>query len=280
MRETQPIVLAYGGGTNSTAMLVGLMERGERVDLILFADTGGERPETYEHVRRVSEWLVARGMPAIVTVRYEKETLEDNCLRINGLPSIAYGYKKCSLKFKRDPQDKFCNNHPLLKAAWKRGGKVLKLIGYDADEPNRANRVSGLTDTKYDFRYPLIEWDWGREECVEAIARAGLPQPGKSACFFCPSSKKPEIFSLAVIHPHLAKRALEMERQAELTSVKGLGRAYAWEQYLMSVEDSLSLFVDCDEVFGPLDSAEINLAACDFSDAGKTTDCGCYDGDD
>ena len=35
-------IVSYGGGTNSTAMLVGLWERGERPDAIVFADTGGE----------------------------------------------------------------------------------------------------------------------------------------------------------------------------------------------------------------------------------------------
>ena len=31
-------VVAYGGGTNSTAMLVGMHEKGIPVDLILFAE--------------------------------------------------------------------------------------------------------------------------------------------------------------------------------------------------------------------------------------------------
>ena len=39
-------VISYGGGVDSTAMLVGLYQRGVPVDLILFADTGGKLPET------------------------------------------------------------------------------------------------------------------------------------------------------------------------------------------------------------------------------------------
>ena len=39
-------VLADGGGVNSSALLVGLHQRGIPVDLILFADTGGELPST------------------------------------------------------------------------------------------------------------------------------------------------------------------------------------------------------------------------------------------
>jgi len=41
-----PLVVAYGGGLNSTAMLCGFRERGIIPSLILFADTGGEMPET------------------------------------------------------------------------------------------------------------------------------------------------------------------------------------------------------------------------------------------
>ena len=36
-------VVGYGGGTDSTAMLVGLWQRQIPVDLILFADPGGDR---------------------------------------------------------------------------------------------------------------------------------------------------------------------------------------------------------------------------------------------
>lgn len=86
------IVLSYGGGTNSTAMLVGLMERGERPDLILFADTGGEKPHTYEHIETMQRWLRAAGWPTITTVRKEGITLERDCLDRKALPSIAYGF--------------------------------------------------------------------------------------------------------------------------------------------------------------------------------------------
>jgi len=37
-----PVVVSYGGGTNSTALLVGMQERDLRPDLILFADPGGD----------------------------------------------------------------------------------------------------------------------------------------------------------------------------------------------------------------------------------------------
>ena len=238
-------VASFGGGTDSTAMLIGMWQRGEKVDLILFADTGGEKPHTYEHIERFSKWLVKRGMPEIKIVRYEKETLEENCLRVKSLPSIAYGHKKCSLKFKVQPQDKFVNNWLPAKDAWARGEKVIKLIGYDASESRRAERPSSeVNQRKYQFRYPLIEWGLDRKTCIEVIQSAGLPLPGKSACFFCPSSKAQEVKQLAKDYPHLAQRAIAMEANADLTTIKGLGRDYSWTDLLKFDEAQTKMFDD------------------------------------
>jgi hypothetical protein len=79
------------------------------------------------------------------------------------------------------------------------------------------------------------------------IADAGLPVPIKSACFYCPASKKAEVICLRDHHPDLLERALAIERnaQAKLTSVKGLGRSYAWEAFLTKLDD-LPLFPSCD----------------------------------
>ena len=50
------IVMSDGGGTNSMAMLIGLRDSGIRPDLIVFADTGGERPHTYRYMDIKREW--------------------------------------------------------------------------------------------------------------------------------------------------------------------------------------------------------------------------------
>jgi len=231
------IIVSYGGGTNSTAMLIECVKRGIEVDLILFADTGGQRPETYCYVEMFSKWLVDNGMPEIIAVKkvtraQEILTLEDNCLQQKMLPSIAYGFKSCSHKYKIQPQDKYCNNNEKCKEGWK-DGKLTKFIGYDADEEHRAKIPE---DDKYKYQYPLVEWDMGRDECIETIKEAGLELPGKSACFFCPSSKPHEMRALQLQHPDLAARALKMEANAELTSIKGLGRNWAWRD-LLATED-------------------------------------------
>lgn len=249
--------MSFGGGTNSVAMLVEIRERGEpQPDLILFADTGGERPETYDYIQTINGWLESNGMPTVTIVRKggNGETLEENCLRKNMLPSLAYGFKSCSQKYKVGPQEKFCNNNAQVREVWDRGEQVVRLIGYDADE---AHRWAGKNwDTpRYKYRAPLVEWDMGRDECVQSIKRAGLPLPGKSSCFFCPASRVPEILDLEAKHPDLMARALAMEAQANLTSVKGLGRRFAWKDVIKIHNDQPGLFPTPVEI-----------------------DCGCYDG--
>ena len=104
----------------------------------------------------------------------------------------------------------------------------MKYIGYDAGETRRRDhaRIYDEQDKKYCKVYPLMEWGWKREDCITAIRKAGLPVPGKSSCFFCPSMKKAEILELQKQHPDLLARALALEANAQknLQRVKGLGR--------------------------------------------------------
>jgi len=224
-------IASYGAGTNSTAMLIKWITLGLPLDLILFADTGGEKPHTYSYIKRFNQWLLDNGGPKITIVVKggKSETLEESCLRLKVLPSKVYGSSTCSSKFKIEPQDKYCNNYPLIRDEWNAGRKITKLIGFDYDESHRAQKVP-VSDTKYDTRFPLIEWEMGREECLQTIKDAGLCSPGKSACFFCPSSKKSEIKQLQVTYPELFERAVAMEDNAKLNLdvIKGLGRHWSW----------------------------------------------------
>lgn len=255
------IAVAYGGGRDSTAMLIEAYKRGIRPDLIMFADTGSEMPHTYELVRTFSAWLVERGFPEITIVRKTRRngevlSLYDHCVNQQMLPSLAYGFKSCSVKFKREPQDKFCNNHPPCKAEWKAGRKVEKWIGYESGEERRAKNTE---DKKYRYRYPLIEWGMNREACLRTIVEAGIPPARKSSCFFCPSTTKRELLALKSEYPDLLKRAIHMEDLARpnLETVLGLGRRFSWRQFLEG-DPNATLFADY----------------CSLEVA-----CGCYDGD-
>lgn len=284
--EGSPIILCYGGGVDSTALLVILKRAGIRPDLITFADVGGEKPETYETVELMSRWCVSVGFPAIVTCKYDTthapyNDLEGNSIKNETLPSIAFGKKSCSIKWKQVPQDYHvkgcasgpnkCPPHPLWLDCQERGIKPVKLIGYDAG-PADLNRVKNINKTraekiakgeKYDdsfeFIYPLQQLGIAREDCIKLILDEGLPVPIKSACFFCPSSQKWELWWLAGTHPELLEKALVMEvtamtghhtrfdeiemgagfmeligsgdRWPSTKTTVGLGRSFAWNHW-------------------------------------------------
>lgn len=65
----QKLIVSWGVGTNSTAMLILCKKLGIRPDYILFADTGGESYETYEYLEYFQEWLVKNDMPKPHVVR-------------------------------------------------------------------------------------------------------------------------------------------------------------------------------------------------------------------
>lgn len=246
------LIACYGGGTNSTAMLIGMAERGIRPDAIVFADTGGEKPHTYEYIEMLSNWLEARQLPAISVVRNHQPSkhgsLEAMCLANKILPSIAYGFKSCSVQYKIEPQDKFIKE--TFPEAFEKK-QVIKAIGFDAGEPYRAVNSPEEWHSNY---YPLIEWGWSRSECIGAITDAGLPLPGKSACFFCPNTRPSEIRQLNEQYPELIVRALAIESNADNRKVSGLGRNFSWASVL-----------DQDDMFNGFER--------DWS-----LPCGCYDG--
>ena len=144
------------------------------------------------------------------------------------------GFKRCSLKHKIGPQEKFCNHYLPCQKVWAAGKRVVKFIGYDAGEGYRSDKVllGDLADPKYSKWYPLMEWGWDRAACMQAIENAGLPQPGKSSCFFCPSMRAEEIIHLRDHHPDLFRRAIALEDNARpnLKTVQGLGRNYSWKE--------------------------------------------------
>jgi hypothetical protein len=222
-----------------------------RPDLVIFADTGGEKPETYDYIRIMDAWLDRVGFPSVTQVSYKParvtyRTLEENCLTNETLPSLSFGYKSCSLKFKAEPMDKFLlgvGRGPNKCRGWSKALraraarlKPVKYIGYDSGPKDSRRSVGKGEDDNFIYRYPLREWGWDRIRCIEEIVNEGMPVPLKSACFFCPASKQWELYWLAAAHPDLFLRAIAIEDSARrgqhgLGNVKGLNRKWGWREW-------------------------------------------------
>lgn len=237
MQTATPLIVCWGMGQDSTGMLVGMRERGITPKLVITADVGSERSETYAFRRVFDDWLESVGFPRSVTVRYQPSdykhwppyhTLLENCLTNVTLPSLAYGFHTCSSKWKIAPINKHIAGLSWAREWWGEGGKIRKAIGFDSSphEKRRAERgcqtfaIQADEKDRYDLCFPLQEWGWRREDCVAAIVRVGLPVPPKSSCWFCPAMKPFEVDTLGerelkvivVLEARTRRRHLEYAR--------------------------------------------------------------------
>ena len=246
--------VCWGAGIDSTALLIEMHRRNQRPDAITFADVGAEKPGTYAFIPIFLEWCRDHDFPepmicvyqplAVTTDRYRAATIEvaqrlgiqldeqqivrlsriyGNMVANTTLPGLAFGMKSCSLKWKVEAQEPPRTQIPALRAAWDRGEKVTKCIGFDCTEDHRTFADGKGMDIspcpgvpryrdRYNISYPLRDWGMDREACIRTIADAGLPVPPKSACFFCPAMKSVEIELLKRDEPECYALAIEMER--------------------------------------------------------------------
>jgi len=240
--------LCYGAGVDSTAMLIILYLNGIRPDIITFADTGGEKPETYRQVSHMNQWLLSVGFPTITVCKKVTlpstpyEDLAGNNTYNETLPSLAFGMKSCSIKWKHGPQDYVlmgCSAphnkipvHPVWTEYKETGRKVVKLLGYDASPADiRRSKKLKTEDKNFIYNYPLQDLNIARPECIRIIERQGVPVPIKSACWYCPASQKWELMWLAGTHPDLFMEALGMEWKAMV------GRHSRWDGDLGTWEE-------------------------------------------
>lgn len=182
------LALCFGSGVDSTAMIVALRAAGIRPDILTFADTGGEKPETLRHVDAMNRVLATWDWPLIdvckkMTMASTGYTdLYGNCFKNETLPSLAFGMKSCSIKWKQDPQDQFLKGakrgpnardpHPIWLKAQDTGRRIVKLIGYDCGKADlRRSKNLKPSDDDFDYVYPLQIVRWARRDCVRAIAK-------------------------------------------------------------------------------------------------------------
>ena len=186
--------LSFGGGVNSTALLLLLTDQGDEFETI-FVNHGGDYPETYEYV----DYLRNEGfeITEIIPDVEGCHTIYDYSMKRRILPSFRFRW--CADKFKIRPIYKYIQ-YP-----------CVMFIGFDYGESKRVltsleKVADGITNI-----FPLIDAKMDRNACIDLIKEHGLNIPQKSGCWFCPFMHKIEIRELFLNHRDLYDKALQME---------------------------------------------------------------------
>ncbi len=209
-------VISYGGGVQSTALLVLAARREINYTTFLFANVGddSEHPATLAYIRNIAApYAINAGLELHQLQRTRRDgTTETLMERLNrpGIRSIpipvrmangAPGRRSCTADFKIKVVGRWLRQHGATVDAPATVG-----IGISVDEIHRANRRR--SEPHEQIEYPLLDLRLRRDECERIIKDAGLPVPPKSSCFFCPfrtvdawrqqRQAEPELFARAV----------------------------------------------------------------------------------
>lgn len=195
-------ILSFGGGVNTVALMIMLVRDGAPLDAAVFADTGGEVPETYHSVDTAREYLGKHGIPLIaVEARPRKTDLYATAFRRRVIPSVQWRW--CTRDFKVNPIHKYYSEL---------GVPIYQYMGIAFDE---IHRMKDSRDDNITNVYPLIDNRMTRQDCVDVIAGAGLPVPAKSGCYFCPFNSTDRWRYLLHHHPHLVDKAIALEENSK-----------------------------------------------------------------
>ncbi|MGC9147606.1 MAG: hypothetical protein ACP5GL_07370 [Infirmifilum sp.] len=198
--------LSYGGGVNSTSILH-LPDVMDQVDLVIFADTGAEKPETYAYIEKyVRPFLRSMGKSFVVVRGRERiggREVSDIYEAFYLWRMVPSRYLRiCTYRFKVKPILEY------LKTSYP-GEGIRAVMGISYEEAYRAGRSWPGDQEIY---YPLIERKITRSGCERIIRDAGWPVPMKSSCFFCPFQTRREWYWLRYAHPDLWQKAIALEK--------------------------------------------------------------------
>jgi len=236
-KKTKYNTMSLGAGVQSSALAM-MFANGDlepRLDFAVFADTGAEPPAVYEYLETLKEMVANAKYPfPIYTVSAGNLTDDSLTPRVRQKPSKygeigdkymrrlipIYGIndagkksamimRNCTANYKITPINRFIKE----KCGIKRGQKelaVTQVIGISWDEIQRAKESA---NPWMQHRFPLLEMRMSRKQCLEYMEENGLPEPPRSACYYCPFHSDSEWKRMRDEDPDSFQKAIEFDRE-------------------------------------------------------------------
>lgn len=217
-------LLNLGAGVQSSVLYVMAVEKELYLDAAIFADTGEEPQAVYAHLER----LKAMGGPTIY-IRTAGRLGDDlvkgqhsRGQRFATIPAFTCAQegtplgitrRQCTAEYKINVVDK-CIRRELLKLEpYQRipsDVTVWQYFGFSFDEPGRAARTRKRETARFKFRFPLIDEQMTRGDCLRYLDARNI-KAARSACVFCPYRSNREWRHLKETDPAGWARAIEID---------------------------------------------------------------------
>ena len=195
-------ILSFGAGVNTVALMVMLIRDKAPLDGVVFADTGGETPDTYESVDDARSYLGEFQIPFTTVQALPRKTdLYGTALRRRVIPSVQWRW--CTRDFKVNPIHRYYREL---------GRHVNQYVGIAYDE---VHRVRDSREAYVTNLYPLVDQRLTRQDCIDIISEAGLRVPEKSGCYFCPFNSTKRWRRILERHPALFEKAIMLEENSK-----------------------------------------------------------------
>ena len=208
-------IFSTGGGVQSTACLVLAAQGRIPYRTFVFSNVGdkAESPATIQYINEIAkpyakkhgiEWVDVAWVDRHGRQRdlYDDVLTNERSINIPAfMPGGMPGNRNCTVSYKIKPIAKWIK----ANAAGCTLGK-----GISTDEPHRA--TPSRESDGYTSAYPLIELGISRSDCLLIAKDAGLQQPPKSSCWFCPFKTTDQWVTLRREHPELFEKSVNLEQ--------------------------------------------------------------------
>ena len=228
-------ILSLGGGVQSSALFL-MSLHGEipnPCQSAVFADTGWERPATYDAVGRLTEYASKHGV-TVHTVKagdiranaVSRDFTDMPVFIKNKVGTSSMARRQCTAVYKISPT----NRKVKELTACKPSAPAALWMGFSLDEATRMRRDRYKQIIN---RYPLIEKRLTRADCMLYLERNGFSEVSKSSCVGCPMRSNESWRQLT--ETELADAA-DVERRLQKTGIKINGETPYLHKKLVSID--------------------------------------------
>lgn len=230
-------MVCFSGGKDSTAMLLKMLEMNDPVNYpvnrICFANTHFEFQELYDYLEFIDNYIQEHypDAPRVEMLDplktwddwfYGEITRGNNKGKVRGAPLRVY---PCwwSRHAKVEPLQRAQKDY-----RW-------SFVGIASDEAHRVQKQDPKKPERMQTRYPLIEWGWTENDCMEYLSHLGIGNHlylsfNRIGCYHCIKQPLSSWYQVWSQWPDKFEESKEWDKESMRVSGHGLRMDYTLEE--------------------------------------------------